>query len=583
MISSNRIWRALRLTLIALVALAVLGAAAFYWVRVQRSRADLVVRGRIITLDDSMPVAAALAAREGRIVAIGSADDVDDHIGWWTRVIDLEEGFVAIPGFIEGHGHFTGLGEYLTDLDLRDTASWDEIVDSVAKAVASARPGQWIVGRGWHQDKWTTPPQPSVGGFPTHDSLDRVSPDNPILLRHASGHATFVNARAMALSDITRATPDPEGGQILKDANGEPTGLLRETASALVRQGAGEPPLSPADAQARMRQVLTLADREAIAHGVTSFHDAGTSVEVVDSMKRMIDAGALQTRLWVMLRVAGDSSPAPDLAALKILGYGDHHLTVRALKWTMDGALGSHGAWLLEPYADLPGSVGLPRSLEVLKRTSQLAVQHGYQMAVHAIGDRANREVLDAYEAVFKASGANGADLRWRIEHAQHLSPPDIPRFGRLGVIASMQSVHATSDAVFVPARLGDRRAEEGAYVWRRLLESGAVVTNGTDAPVESIDPIANYYAAVTRRVPDGSAFYPGQAMSRLDALRSYTIQNAFAAFEDHLKGTLSAGKLADITVLSRDITTVPDDEIRQARVAYTIIGGRIVFESDVR
>ena len=575
----TRVVRAVGILLAAFVLLAAIGAAGLYWVRVQRSRADLVLHGRIITLDDSMPVAAALAARDGRIVAIGSEDDVDGHIGWWTRVLDLQEGFVAVPGFIEGHGHFTGLGEYLMDVDLRDTSSWEEVVDAVAEAVANAKPGQWIVGRGWHQDKWTAPPERSVGGFPTHESLDRVSPDNPVLLRHASGHATFVNARAMALANITRMTTDPPGGQILKDANNEPTGLLRETASSLVRQGTGEPPLSPADAQARMRQVLTLADREAISHGITSFHDAGTTVEVVDSMKRMIDSGALQTRLWVMLRVGDDSAPALDLAAEKILGYGDHHLTVRALKWTMDGALGSHGAWLLEPYADLPGSVGLPRSLEVLRRTSQLAVQHGYQMAVHAIGDRANREVLDAYEGVFKAGGANGTDLRWRIEHAQHLSPADVPRFGRLGVIASMQSVHATSDAVFVPARLGDRRAEEGAYVWRRLIESGAVVTNGTDAPVESIDPIANYHAAVTRRVPDGSTFYPGQTMSRMEALRSYTIQNAFAAFEDDIKGTLSPGKLADITVLSRDITTVPDDDIRQARVAYTVIGGRVVYE----
>ena len=577
-----RILRVLRAVLIVLAALLVLGSAAFYWVRVQRSRADLVLRGgRILTLDQSTPEVQALAARDGRILTIGSTDDVAGHIGWWTRVIDLD-GYVAIPGFIEGHGHFAGLGEYHMGVDLLDTTSWEEIVERVARAAATAKPGQWIVGRGWHQAKWTAPPQPNVEGFPTHESLDRVAPDNPVVLRHASGHASFVNARAMALSEIGPTTPDPAGGQILKDPSGTPTGLLRETASNLVRRGAGEPLPSAEETEARVRQMLTLADREAVSKGITSFHDAGTTLDVVERMKRMIDEGTLQTRLWVMLRV-DDSSPGIDLAAAKILGYGDHHLTVRAIKWTMDGALGSHGAWLLEPYADLPRSVGLPRSSDVLKQTTQLAVDHGYQMAVHAIGDRANREVLNVYEDAFRAAGKKGADLRWRIEHAQHLSAADISRFGQLGVIASMQSVHATSDAVFVPTRLGDRRAEEGAYAWQRLMKSGAVVTNGTDAPVESIDPIANYYAAVTRKLSDGSAFYADQKMSRMEALRSYTIQNAFAAFEEDIKGTLSPGKLADITVLTKDITTVPDEDITQTKVAYTIIGGKVVYESDVR
>jgi predicted amidohydrolase YtcJ len=578
-----RVLRILRVLLIVLAVLAVLGAAAFYWIRTQRARADLVLRGgRIITLDQSIPEAQALAAREGRIVAIGSAEDVAPHIGWWTRVIDLD-GYVAVPGFIEGHGHFAGLGEYQMGIDLRDTTSWEQVVEMVRQAVAKAKPGQWIVGRGWHQDKWTTAPQPNVGGFPTHQSLERVSPDNPVVLRHASGHASFVNARAMVLSEISRETSDPAGGQILKDINGEPTGLLRETASDLVRRGAGEPPPTPDETQVRLGQMLALADREAFSKGVTSFHDAGTTPDVIERMKRMIDEGTLQTRLWVMLRAGDDGLPEIDLADAKILGYGDHHLTVRAIKWTMDGALGSHGAWLLEPYADLPASTGLPRSLGVLRRTAELAIQYEYQMAVHAIGDRANREVLNVYEDAFRTNGRKGTDLRWRIEHAQHLAVADISRFGQLGVIASMQGVHATSDAPFVATRLGEKRAREGAYVWRDLMKTGAIVTNGTDAPVEDINPIANYYATVTRTTSDGRAFYADQKMSRIDALRSYTIQNAFAAFEDDIKGTLSPGKLADITVLTMDITTVPEDEIMQARVAYTIIGGKVVYESDGR
>lgn len=569
--------------LIVLASAAVLGAAAFYWVRVQRSRADLVLRGgRIITLDEGQPEPDALAARDGRIIAIGSAEAVRSHIGWWTRVIDLDDGYVAIPGFIEGHGHFAGLGESLAGVDLADTTSWEQVVERVAQAVAQAKPGQWIAGRGWHQEKWTAAPQPNVEGFPMHTSLDRVSPNNPVVLGHASGHASFVNAKAMELSHIDRTTPDPEGGQILKDADGEPTGVLRETASSLVRRGAGEPSLTSTEAVARIRRMLALADREALSNGITSFQDAGTTLDVVERMKRMIDEGALQTRLWVMLE-ADEGLPAAGLDRARTLGYGDHHLTVRAIKWTMDGALGSRGAWLLEPYTDLRDTVGLPRSVDVLRQTAHLAVTHGYQMAVHAIGDRANREVLNVYEDIFRTNGRNGADPRWRIEHAQHLSDADIPRFGRLGVIASMQPVHATSDAVFVSARLGDRRAAEGAYVWRKLIQAGAIVTSGTDAPVESVDPIANYHAAVTRRVGDGSVFYGDQKMSRMEALRSYTVQNAFAAFEDHIKGTLAVGKLADVTVLTRDITTVPEDEIRRARVAYTIIGGKVVYESDVR
>jgi predicted amidohydrolase YtcJ len=294
----------------------------------------------------------------------------------------------------------------------------------------------------------------------------------------------------------------------------------------------------------------------------------------------MIDDGQMHVRLWVMVRTNDHATLAAGLDRATVVGYGDNRLTVRAIKLQMDGALGSRGAWLLEPYSDKPDSAGLnTTSIDSIKETAQLAIDHNYQLAIHAIGDRANREVLDIYEDAFKKNGRNGKALRWRIEHAQHLSAADIPRFARLGVIASMQTLHCTSDAVFVPARLGDERAEEGAYVWQKLMKSGTIVNNGTDAPVEDVDPIPNYYAAVTRRLSNGSAFYEDQKMSRMEALRSYTIQNAFAAFEEHLKGTLSIGKLADITVLTKDITKVPEEEIKQAKVAYTIIGGKIAYK----
>jgi predicted amidohydrolase YtcJ len=539
--------------------------------------ADLVLRGgKIVTLDARVPEAQAIAARGGAIVAVGTNADVARFIGPATQVIELNGQF-AMPGFIEGHGHFTGLGEGKLNLELQNTKSWDEIVHMVALAAEKAKPGEWIIGRGWHQEKWTSTPQPNVEGFPTHESLDKVSPNNPVILTHASGHASFANAKAMEVSKITAATANPAGGEILKDAKGQPTGLLRETASGLIRRGAGAPTPSAEETEARNFRVLELADREAITKGITSFQDAGSSFDVINRVKRAIDAGRMNVRLWMMVREYDPKA----LAANRVIGYGNNMLTVRAIKITADGALGSRGAWLLEPYSDKPDSSGLATTpVEVIRQRAQIALDAGYQMCIHAIGDRANREVLNAYEDTFKKNNKNGKDLRWRIEHAQHISTADIPRFGQLGVIASMQGIHCTSDAPWVEPRLGAVRAKEGAYVWQKLMQSGAVVTNGTDTPVEDIDPIASYYASVTRKANDGKVFYGDQKMSRLEALRSYTIQNAFAAFEEDIKGSLSIGKLADITVLTKDITTVPDEEIRQAKVAYTIVGGRIVFKN---
>jgi predicted amidohydrolase YtcJ len=539
--------------------------------------ADLVLRGgRIITLDERTPTAQALASRNGAIVFVGTDAAVAAYVGPATQVIDLA-GKTAIPGFIEGHGHFTGVGENKINIDLMNTKSWDEIVHLVAQAVEKAKPGQWIIGRGWHQEKWSAVPTPNVEGFPTHLSLDKVSPNNPVILTHASGHASFANAKALELSNISGTTANPSGGEILKDKAGNPTGLLRETASRLVRRGAGEPTPTQAEADTRAMKVLELADQEAISKGITSFQDAGSSFEVVNNMKRMIDAGRMNVRLWVMVR---EYDPK-QLAANRVIGYGGNQLTVRAIKMTGDGALGSRGAWLLEPYSDKADSVGLPTTdVATMRKNAQVALEAGYQVCIHAIGDRANRETLNIYEDTFKKNGRNGPDLRWRVEHAQHINAADIPRFGQLGVIAAMQGVHCTSDAPWVEPRLGAKRAEEGAYVWQKLMKSGAVVTNGTDAPVEDVDPIASYYASVTRKAKDGKVFYGDQKMSRMEALKSYTLSNAFAAFEEDIKGSLSAGKLADITVLTKDITTVPDDEILTAKVAFTIIGGRVAYKA---
>jgi predicted amidohydrolase YtcJ len=544
-----------------------------------QSKADLVLQnGKIVTMDPKRPQAQAIAVRSGRILAVGSTADMKALTGPQTRVIDLA-GKLAVPGLIEGHGHFMGVGQAQMNLNLRNARNWDEIVAMVAEAAKKAPPGTWILGRGFHQSKWDRAPQPNVQGFPVHADLSKVSPNNPVWLTHASGHAGMVNAAAMKQAEITTKTPDPAGGEILKDANGQPTGLLQEKAQGLMAPAyrAYLSKRTPAEVEADLRKQAELAAKECIANGITTFEDAGSSFDTVDLLRRMAEEGKLDLRLWVMLREP-NAKLQQDLKRYRIQDAGDHHLTVRAIKRQMDGALGSRGAWLLAPYADLPTSSGLNTEDPAdIRKTAALAIQNGFQLCVHAIGDRANRETLNLFEAEFKQHPEK-KDLRWRVEHAQHLDPADIPRFGKLGVIAAMQAIHCTSDAPYVIPRLGPQRAEQGAYVWRSLLDSGAVVGNGTDAPVEEVSPIASFYAAVSRRSKDGKVFFPKQRMTREEALRSYTLSNAYAAFEDDQKGSLVSGKLADITVLSRDIMTVPESEIPDTKVVYTITGGKIVY-----
>ena len=539
--------------------------------------ADLVLtNGKVVTVEEGAPNAQAVAVRGSRIVAVGSSVEIKKLVGPKTQVIDVQ-GQLVIPGFIEGHGHFTGIGATELGLKLMNAKTWNRIVAMVAERVKTAKPGEWIYGRGWHQEKWDTKPTPDVEGFPVHDALSKVSPNNPVVLTHASGHATFVNAKAMELSGITSATKDPEGGDLIRDAKGNPTGLLRERASGLVRRGVGAPEPTAAEAGDRAQKILDLATQEVLSKGITSFQDAGSSFADVDRLKAMADAGKLGVRLWVMLRQPNDAL-RQNLAKYRMVDYGDGFLTVRAIKHSIDGALGPRGAWLLEPYSDKPSDSGdNTTKVDTIRETAKLAIEHNYQLCVHAIGDRANRETLDIFEEAFK--GRNGAELRWRVEHAQHLNPADIPRFGKLGVIASMQGVHCTSDAPYVLARLGKKRAEEGAYVWQKLMKSGALVTNGTDAPVEDVDPIASYYATVSRKLKNGSIFYPDQRMNRMEALRSYTINTARAAFEEDSKGTIKPGKYADFVVLSKDILTIPEDQIPTAQVMYTIVGGKVRYK----
>ena len=575
----------MRKTLIYLAGFAVAVGTLTVQARAQRGGtaqappADLVlINGRIVTVDDVRPEAEAIAVSKDRVQALGTTTEIKAMVGQNTQVIDLQ-GQLAIPGFIESHGHFTGVGGAQLELNLMNVESWDKIVAMVAEAVSHAKPGQWIYGRGWHQEKWNARPVPNVEGFPTHASLDKVSPNNPVALVHASGHAAFVNAKAMELSDIRRPTESPAGGEILRDKNGDATGLLRETAQRKIKLGAGEPTPTPEEHQARARKELELASEEALSKGITTFEDAGSSLATIDLMKKMVDEGKMGVRLWVMVRQSNETI-APKLAQYKMIDYGNGHLTVRAIKKQIDGALGSRGAWLLEPYSDKPESSGLETTkVAEIDETARLAMRNGFQLCVHAIGDRANRETLNIFERAFKANPAK-KDLRWRVEHAQHISAQDIPRFGKMGVIASMQGIHCTSDAPYVLERLGEKRAQEGAYAWQKLMKTGAIIANGTDAPVEDVDPIPSYYASVSRKLKDGKVFFPDQRMSRMEALKSYTENGAYAAFEEGNRGSLKPGKYADITVLSEDILKVPEDEIPSAKVVYTIVGGKVLYKA---
>jgi len=536
--------------------------------------ADLaLINGRVITVDDNHPEAEAIAISGNEILAVGTTENIQGLIGDGTEVIELD-GRLAIPGFIEGHGHFLGVGETQLQLNLRDVNNWADIVAMVEEAAAEAEEGDVIMGRGWHQEDWDERPDPTIDGLPVHDALSAASPNNPVVLTHASGHMRFANAEAMRIAEITADTPDPEGGEIVRDADGNATGVFRQNAQGL---------LSPATERwdPEVSELAEMAAQEALSKGVTSMHDAGTPFSRLAELRDLAEAGNLDMRLWMMAR---DSNEAlrDNLADFRVTRLGEDRLTIGGVKKAIDGALGTHGAWMLDPYADRDAHAGFnTTSMDELEEAARLALEHDYQMAIHAIGDRGNRETLDLYERLFGEEDVDGGELRWRIEHAQHLHPDDIARFAELGVTASMQGIHATSDGPWVPQRVGEERAREGAYVWRSLLDSGALVTNGTDAPVEDIDPIASYYATVTRHMADSTNFFEEQALSREEALRTYTINNAIAVFEDDIKGSLTPGKLADLVVLSEDILAIDARDIPNAQVDLTILGGAVVYERD--
>tara|TARA_B100000678_G_scaffold81168_1_gene67514 strand:+ start:3503 stop:5275 length:1773 start_codon:yes stop_codon:yes gene_type:complete len=546
--------------------------------------ADVVIMGgKVATVDPNLGNVEALAINGYQITAVGSNEEISSLIGSETKIVELNGRF-AMPGFIEGHGHYLSLGRSKQILDLNDVKNWNEIVSMVAVAVDKANPGDWIFGRGWHQEKWDSLPDAAVDGVPINDTLNEVSAENPVILGHASGHAAFWNDLALEIAGVTDDTPNPEGGAIVRTPDGKATGLMRETAQRLINQARREYDgrLTPEQEESLNRERAQLAADEALKYGVTSFHDAGASFETIDFFKQLEDEGKLDIRLYAMVRRISNEMMEKALPQYKMLPEGNDFLTVRSIKRQIDGALGAHGAWLLEPYEDLPETSGLVlEKIEDIERTAEIAVRHGFQVNTHAIGDRANQETLDIYERTWNRLDVDGKQLRWRIEHAQHIDPLDVPRFGELGVIASIQAVHGTSDGPWIPSRLGDERAEATSQPWRDLFNTNAIVTNGTDVPVERINPIASYYSSVSRTMNNGVKFYPKHVMTREEALQSYTINNAFAAFEEDIKGSLTPGKYADVVILSQDLLTVDEDKIPGITVDITIVGGKIKYIRD--
>ena len=551
---------------VALAGLATLASMAGLGAR-RQAPADLIVTGGpIYTADSRRPRADALAVRDGRFVAVGSRAEVLAMKGAATRVIELAGGTV-VPGLQDAHGHFLGLGAGLTSLDLRDTASLSSITAKVAARLAGQRADRWIVGRGWDQNDWPTK------DWPTRQDLDAVAPDTPVLLTRIDGHAAWANSKALALAGITAATLDPDGGRLLRDSAGTPTGVFIDTAQGLVGRHIPGPTAAEIDEQ------ILAADGQTRRRGLTMVHDAGASSRTIEAYRRLSGDRRLATRLYVML----DSSPATTTHWFTRgpLIDPDHRVTVRAVKLYADGALGSRGARLLEDYADEPGTRGLfvtpPDRLAV---TASAAVHAGFQPCTHAIGDGANRAVLDLYERL-EGKRASTRDLRPRIEHAQILDRADIPRFGRLGVIASMQPTHCTSDMPWAPARLGDARLAEGAYVWQTLLKSGARLASGSDFPVEQANPLLGFYAAITRQDVHGQppqGWAASERLTREQALRSFTLDAAYAAHAENDLGSIEHGKLADFVVLSRDIMIAGPADVPGTEVRRTFIGGRQVF-----
>jgi predicted amidohydrolase YtcJ len=545
----------------------------------ERIPVDLIIHNATIyTVDDKKSIVEALAVTNGKIVFVGKSSEALNLKNPDTKVIDAQNHFV-MPGFIEGHGHFSALGFSLLNLNFIKSKSWDEIVDSVAAKVAHTGKGIWIEGRGWHQEKWIKSPENTIQGYPDHEMLSKISPDNPLILYHASGHSLFANKKAMELAGISNDTPDPQGGRIVRNQNKEAIGVFEERAMDLIRipYESYKKGLNASVEENFWQEAIKKAQQECINKGITSFQDAGSKYFELDRYEALARNKKLDLRLWVMARHSYEEMKS-EIHKYKKIGIGNDFYTCNAIKSEVDGALGAFGAWLLKPYSDKPNFTGQNTTdIYEVKKIGELAMANDMQFCVHSIGDRANRVVLDVFEGLADLHKEK-KDLRWRIEHAQHLSVEDMPRFAKHNFIASIQAVHCTSDAPFVIKRLGEQRARTGAYPWRSLLNHHVKIANGTDTPVEDVDPIKNFYASVTRKREDnGMVFFPEQRMTRAEAIKSYTIDNAYAAKEEHIKGSLEVGKYADIVILSNNLLRCKDQDILKTEVLFTIVNGKIL------
>lgn len=534
--------------------------------------ADIVFKnGNVYTAADTSPQAQAIAVKADRIVFVGSNADAQKYVGQNTRVVDLK-GKTVLPGFTDSHQHLSGVGLREMTLNLEGTASLADFLAKVKARVAQAKPGEWVTGRGWIETHWKPPV------FPTRWDLDKVAPNNPVILGRADGHGAVVNSAALQAAGIDKNTPNPFGGEISKDKKtGEPNGMLLDNAQGLVRRRV--PPTTPEDAE----RAVVLGVKRNIELGWTQIQDAGGSYADVDIFKKLYEAGTIKLRIYKAVHGPGPSATRLINEGATIGAYGNR-FTFRTIKVVSDGALGSRGAALMEPYSDASDTSGfLTVKAEELRPMLQEALRKGIQVETHAIGDLANRFVLDEYEAAFKAvpvSERKVAEPRWRIEHAQIVNPDDIPRFAKLGVIPSMQPSHAIGDLFFAPSRVGIKRLE-GSYAWESFIKSGIVVPGGSDAPVERGEPMIEFYAAVARKDQkgfSGEGWHPEQAVTREEALKMFTIWPAYAAFEDTLRGTIEVGKLADLTILSADIMKIPAPQILKTRNVMTVINGEIVF-----
>jgi predicted amidohydrolase YtcJ len=537
----------------------------------QQEPADLVlVNGRIHTVDLTRPLASAIAVRGGRFLFVGSDSEVRALTGSATRVVDLK-GNTVIPGLIDAHAHLLGLGTSLRRVNLVGTNSYDELISRVVEWAKTVKPGEWIVGRGWDQTRWPG------AAFPTHEALSRAVPNNPVALSRIDGHALLANAKAMELAGVTASTRDPSGGRIMRSASGAPSGVFVDNAEELIGKAI------PESSSEEKRRAILAAIAECNRYGLVGIHDAGQDTATIRIYEELARDGNYNLRNYVMLSDPGNRSAAlgnPYIVRGPQSALHDGRLWIRAIKLYSDGALGSRGAALLAPYSDEPSNTGLLVSQPPhIAMMAELGLTRGFQVNVHAIGDRGNRIALDAFESALRTRPK--ADHRFRIEHAQVIDLEDIPRFARLGVIPSMQSTHQTSDMRWAEARVGARRIR-GAYAWRALLNTGVIIANGTDFPVEEVNPLLTFHAAVTRQDPAGNppgGWFPEQKMSRQEALQSMTIWAAHAGFQESVMGSISPGKYADFVVLDRDIMRVPDAEILRTRLLSTWIGGKPVYE----